>query len=89
MQIHYGKDQIQFVLEAHSIRLCIRVEDKTAMVCQRRNWTLYFRPFLRVFLQPVIDNSGGQMGLAIAEHAVRQHNGTLRSARVALGGLGW
>lgn len=84
--IHYGKDQIQVVLEAHSNTLCIRVEDNGDGVPEEELDSI-FRPFYRVSTARDRHSGGTGLGLAIAEHAVRQHNGTLRAARSALGGL--
>lgn len=84
--IHYGKKQIQVSLEAHSDTLSIRVEDDGDGVPEDE-FDSIFRPFYRVSTARDRHSGGAGLGLAIAENAVRQHNGMIRAARSALGGL--
>jgi two-component system sensor histidine kinase CpxA len=84
--IHYGKKQIQVSLGVHANTLSIRVEDDGDGVPEEE-FDSIFRPFYRVSTARDRNSGGAGLGLAIAENAVRQHNGTIRAARSVLGGL--
>lgn len=84
--IHYGKNQIQVSLGVYSNTLSIRVEDDGGGVADDE-FDSIFRPFYRVSTARDRNSGGAGLGLAIAENAVRQHNGTIKATRSALGGL--
>lgn len=84
--IHYGKNQIQVSLGVYSNTLSIRVEDDGDGVAEDE-FDSIFRPFYRVSTARDRNSGGAGLGLAIAENAVRQHNGTIKASRSLLGGL--
>jgi two-component system sensor histidine kinase CpxA len=84
--IHYSKDRILVTLEVSSDKLRICVEDNGEGVPEDELNSI-FRPFYRVSTARDRHSGGVGLGLAIAENAVRQHNGTLRADRSVLGGL--
>ncbi|RBP85715.1 envelope stress sensor histidine kinase CpxA [Marinomonas rhizomae] len=84
--IHYGKKQVLFSLTVHSDMLSIRVEDDGDGVPDDE-FDSIFRPFYRVSTARDRHSGGAGLGLAIAENAIRQHNGTIKAARSSLGGL--
>ncbi|ETI58702.1 envelope stress sensor histidine kinase CpxA [Marinomonas profundimaris] len=84
--IHYGKDHIRVTLEEQYDTVRIRVEDNGEGVPEDELESI-FRPFYRVSTARDRHSGGAGLGLAIAENAVRQHNGSLRAARSDLGGL--
>lgn len=84
--IHYGKKQVLFSLIVHSDMLSIRVEDDGDGVPDDE-FDSIFRPFYRVSTARDRHSGGAGLGLAIAENAIRQHNGTIKAARSSLGGL--
>jgi two-component system sensor histidine kinase CpxA len=84
--IHYGKEQIKVSLDVNVDTLSIRVEDDGEGVPDDE-FDSIFRPFYRVSTARDRHSGGAGLGLAIAENAIRQHNGTIRAARSTLGGL--
>lgn len=84
--IYYGNQQIRVALTAEANRLVIRVEDDGEGVPEDELDSI-FRPFYRVSTARDRHSGGAGLGLAIAENAIRQHNGTVRAARSELGGL--
>ena len=84
--IHYSKDRILVTLEVSSDKLRICVEDNGEGVPEDELNSI-FRPFYRVSTARDRHSGGVGLGLAIAENAVRQHNGALRADRSVLGGL--
>ncbi|BDX02361.1 MAG: envelope stress sensor histidine kinase CpxA [Marinomonas sp.] len=84
--IHYGKHQIQVSLQAKGDVLLLQVEDDGDGVPEDELDSI-FRPFYRVSTARDRHSGGAGLGLAIAENAIRQHQGSIRAARSALGGL--
>ena len=84
--IYDGNQQIRVALTVDSNRLVIRVEDDGEGVPEDELDSI-FRPFYRVSTARDRHSGGAGLGLAIAENAIRQHNGTVRAARSELGGL--
>lgn len=84
--IHYGDHCIKVSLDVHSEVLLLRVEDDGAGVPEEELASI-FRPFYRVSTARDRHTGGTGLGLAIAENAIRQHQGTIRAAKSALGGL--
>ena len=83
--IHYGKHQIQVSLQAKGDVLLLQVEDDGDGVPEDELDSI-FRPFYRVSTARDRHSGGAGLGLAIAENAIRQHQGSIRAARSALGG---
>ena len=84
--IHYGKHQIQVSLQAKGDVLLLQVEDDGDGVPEDELDSI-FRPFYRVSTARDRHSGGAGLGLAIAENAIRQHQGSIRAARSTLGGL--
>ncbi|WP_417528593.1 envelope stress sensor histidine kinase CpxA [Marinomonas shanghaiensis] len=84
--IYYGKQQVRVTLTDKVNSLLIRVEDDGDGVPEEELNSI-FRPFYRVSTARDRHSGGAGLGLAIAENAIRQHNGTITAARSELGGL--
>jgi two-component system, OmpR family, sensor histidine kinase CpxA len=84
--IYYGKQQVRVTLTDKVNGLLIRVEDDGDGVPEEELNSI-FRPFYRVSTARDRHSVGAGLGLAIAENAIRQHNGTITAARSELGGL--
>ncbi|MBR7889572.1 envelope stress sensor histidine kinase CpxA [Marinomonas sp. A79] len=84
--IHYGERCIKVSLEVQADTLLLRVEDDGDGVPDEELDSI-FRPFYRVSTARDRHSGGAGLGLAIAENAIRQHQGTIRAARSGLGGL--
>lgn len=84
--IYYGKDKILVSMTALGNQLTIVVEDNGEGVPEEELEAI-FRPFYRVSTARDRHSGGTGLGLSITESAVRQHNGNIRAAKSALGGL--
>lgn len=88
--VYYSKTQVRVSLVvtklANTDHVVIRVEDDGEGVPEDELSSI-FRPFYRVSTARDRHSGGAGLGLAIAENAIRQHNGTVRAARSELGGL--
>lgn len=88
--VYYSKTQVRVSLVvtklANTDHVVIRVADDGEGVPEDELSSI-FRPFYRVSTARDRHSGGAGLGLAIAENAIRQHNGTVRAARSELGGL--
>lgn len=88
--VYYSKTQVRVSLVvtklANTDHVVIRVEDDGEGVPEDELSSI-FRPFYRVSTARDRHSGGAGLGLAIAENAIRQHNGSVRAARSELGGL--
>lgn len=88
--VYYSKTQVRVSLVvtklANTDHVVIRVEDDGEGVPEDELSSI-FRPFYRVSTARDRHSGGAGLGLAIAENAIRQHNGTVRAARSEWGGL--
>lgn len=84
--IHYGKKTIHVSFDVTPITFTVRVEDDGDGVPDDELDSI-FRPFYRVSTARDRHSGGAGLGLAIAESAIRQHQGVILAKRSALGGL--
>ncbi|MGF1685292.1 envelope stress sensor histidine kinase CpxA [Photobacterium japonica] len=84
--IKYGDDTITVAFIPDDKQLTIRVEDNGDGVPEPELDDI-FRPFYRVSTARDRSSGGTGLGLAITDSAIRQHSGTIKASRSALGGL--
>ncbi len=84
--IHYGHStiRISFALEKQKLNICVEDDGEGVPEAELNE---IFRPFYRVSTTRDRHSGGAGLGLAITESAIRQHNGTIKALRSALGGL--
>ncbi|KOO02626.1 envelope stress sensor histidine kinase CpxA [Vibrio nereis] len=84
--IYYGEDVIQITMTEYDDHLLITVDDNGDGVPEDELEAI-FRPFYRVSTARDRHSGGTGLGMTITESAVRQHSGTIKAKRSALGGL--